>query len=448
MNKKQLISDIFKAGAEAGMTEMETYISGSESFEVRISKQEIDGYEIASNSGLGFRGFYEGKIGYSYTEKIAPDSVERLVKGAIENAQINDNEDDDVIFSGSEKYTPVNNLNPDLEKITEKEKIDFAKAMEKTALDMDPRVIASQYCMLGTGTGTSMLSNTKGLELTDTGNYAYAILMVLATDGKNYSSGFDFIIDNDFTKFSVKKMADKAVGMALDLLDAKPIPSGEYKIVLDGMVSANLLGAVSSIFSARSVQKNLSMLKGLINKQVASDCVTLVDDPFLKGGRGTASFDGEGVATIYKEIISQGVLKSYFHNLKSAAKDNVESTGNASRGSYKSTIGISPTNFYFKPGEKTIDELFSEVGNGLYIVELEGMHSGFNPISGDFSLPAKGYMIEDGKKTKSVNQITVSGNYYEALKKIEGFASDLKFSMGGGTGSPTLVIKELAVAGE
>ncbi len=448
MNKKQLINDIFTAGAAAGMTDMEVYISEGEVFEVRISRQEIDGYELAANAGLGFRGFYKGKIGYSYTEKISKESVSILIKGAIENAEINDNEDDDVIFSGSEKYTPVDNLNPELEKVTEREKIEFAMAMEKTALEMDPRVKASQYCMLGTGTGTSMLSNTKGLELVDSGNYAYAILMVLAAEGEIYSSGFDFIIDNDFSKFNVKKIAEKAVGMALDLLDAKPIESGDYKIILDGMVSANLLSAVSSIFSARSIQKNLSLLKGKLNEKIASDCVTLVDDPFLKGGRGTASFDGEGVATIYKEIISKGELKSYLYNLKSAGKDGVESTGNASRGSYKSTIGISATNFYFKPGEKTVDELIAGVDKGLYIVELEGMHSGFNPISGDFSLPAKGYLVENGKKTMAVNQITVSGNYYDALKAIEGFASDLKFGMGGGTGSPTLMIKELAVAGK
>lgn len=448
MNKKQLINDIFKAGTAAGMEDMEVYISEGEVFEVRVSKQEIDGYEIAGNSGLGFRGFYNGKIGYSYTEKIAADSVTTLVKDAIENAEINDNEDDDVIFEGSEKYTPVDNLNPELDKVTEREKIDFALAMEKTALDMDPRIKASQYCMLGSGSGTSMLANTKGLELTDSGNYAYAILMVLASEEDRFSSGYDFIISNDFTKFNVRKMAEKAVGMALDLLDAKPVESGDYKIVLDGMVSADLLGAVSSIFSARSVQKGLSLLKGKLNEAIASECVTLVDDPFLKGGRGTASFDGEGAATIYKNIIDEGVLKTYLHNLKSAGKDGVGTTGNASRGSYKSTIGIAPTNFYFKQGEKSVDEMIAGIEKGLFIVELEGMHSGFNPISGDFSLPAKGYLIENGKKTQAVNQITVSGNYYDALKKIEEFASDLKFSMGGGTGSPTMMIEKLAVAGE
>lgn len=448
MNRKQLTSDIFKAGTAAGMTDMEVYISEGEVFEVRISRQEIDGYELADNKGLGFRGFYNGKIGYSYTEKISEDSVKLLVKGAIENAEINDNTDDDVIFAGSEKYTPVDNVNPELESITEKQKIDFALSLEKKALAMDPRIKASQYCMFGTGSGTSYLSNTKGLDLNSSGNYAYAILMVLAAENDVYSSGFDFIIDNDFSKFDADKIAGKAVGMAIDFLDAKPVKSGSYEILIDGMVSANLLASVSGIFSARAVQKNLSLLKGKLGEKIASDCVTLVDDPFLKGGTKTASFDGEGVATKYKAIIENGILKTYLHNLKSSVKDGVESTGNASRGSYKSTIGISASNFYFKSGSKSVDELILGIEKGLYIVELEGMHSGFNPTSGDFSLPAKGYLIENGKKVRAVNQITVSGNYYDVLKSITALASDLKFALGGGTGSPSMIAGEMAVAGE
>lgn len=448
MNKKQLISNIFKAGSDAGMADMEVYISEGEVFEVKVSRQEIDGYKLAATSGLGFRGFYNGKIGYSYTEKIADDSIDFLIRGAIENAEINDNDDNDVIFEGSKKYTPVDNVNDELEKITEKQKIEFTMTLEKKALESDPRIKASQYCMMGTGSGTSLISNTKGLDLTDKGNYAYAILMVLAAEGDIYSSGYDFLIDNDFSKFDVDKMAKTAVNMALDFLDAKPVKSGDYKIILDGMVSADLLATVSSIFSARAVQKNLSLLKGKLNEKVAADCINLVDDPFLKGGTGTASFDGEGVATKYKNIIEKGVLKTYLHNLKSAGRDSVESTGNASRGSYKSTIGISSTNFYFEPGEKSVDELISEMENGIHIVELEGMHSGFNPISGDFSLPAKGYLVENGKKVHAVNQITVSGNYYDSLKNITNVASDLKFAMGGGTGSPSVLIEKLAVAGE
>ncbi|MFO7612193.1 MAG: TldD/PmbA family protein [Clostridia bacterium] len=448
MEIKKLTGEIFTAGSHAGMEDMEVYISEGEVFEVKVSKAEIDGYKLADNSGLGFRGFYNGKIGYSYTEKVSADSIDLLVRGAIENAEINDGKDEEFIFGGSPAYTPVDNVNAGLETVTEKQKIDFALEMERKALAMDKRIKASQYCMLGTGSETSILANTKGLELMDKGNHAFALLMVLAEENGVFSSGYDFIIDNDFSKFSIESLSGNSVGMALDFLKAAPVKSGDYEIILDGMVSADLLSSITSIFSARSVQKGLSRLKGKLGQKVASDCVTLVDDPFLKGGTGTASFDGEGVATVYKSIIENGVLKTYLHNLKSSAREGIPSTGNASRGSYKSTIGISPTNMYFSKGAKTADDLIKQVKKGIQIVELEGMHSGFNPISGDFSLPAKGYLVEDGVKSRTVNQITVSGNYYDMLLDIKEAASDLRFSMGGGTGSPTLLIKGLSVAGE
>lgn len=448
MKYRVLADKIFKAGKEAGMGDMEVYISAGEEFEVKIARGEIDGYKLADNAGLGFRGFYNGKMGYSYTEKIADDSIGILINGAIENAEINDSEDQDYIFEGSKEYTTVNNLNPQLDAITEKQKIDFAIEMEKKALESDERIKASQYCMLGTGSYSSELFNTKGLSLSDEGNYAYAILMVLAEQNGVYSSGYDFIIDNDFTKFNTDRMAEKAVKRAIDLLDAKPVKSGDYTVILDGMASAGLLGAVSSIFSARAVHKNLSLLRGKLGEKVAADCVTLVDDPFFKGGTSTSSFDGEGVATKYKNVIENGKLKTFLYNLKSAQKDNIESTGNASRGSYKSTIGISPTNMYFKPGERKLDEMITDVDKGLYLVDLDGIHSGFNPISGDFSLGAKGYLVENGKISRSVNQITISGNYYKMLMDTEEFASELRFGMGGGIGSPSVRIKGLSVAGD
>ena len=448
MKYKEIAEKIFKAGKEAGLGDMEVYVSRGEEFEVKINRSEIDGYKLADSAGLGLRGFYNGKIGYSYTEKISDDSIPLLIKGVLENAEVNDSKDQDYIFEGSEKYTPVNNMNTELDKITEKQKIDFAIEMEKKALEMDSRIKASQYCMLGTGYSSAELFNTKGLALSDEGNYAYVILMVLAEENGVYSSGYDFVIDNDFSKFNTDSLAKNAVKRAVDLLDAKPVKSGEYEVILDGMSSAGLLGAVSSIFSARAVHKNLSLLKGKLGEKVAADCVTLVDDPFFKGGTSTSSFDGEGVATKYKHIIEEGQLKTFLYNLKSAAKDKVDSTGNASRGSYKSTIGISPSNMYFKPGERSLEDIIASMDKGLYLVDLDGIHSGFNPISGDFSLGAKGYLVEDGKIAQSVNQITISGNYYELLMNIKEFASELKFGMGGGIGSPPVRISKLAVAGE
>ena len=138
------------------------------------------------------------------------------------------------------------------------------------------------------------------------------------------------------------------------------------------------------------------------------------------------------------------------HNLKTSGKDGVESTGNASRGSYKSSIGISPSNLYVEKGDKDLDEMIREMDNGILIIDLQGLHSGLNSLSGDFSLSCYGYMIEGGKKARPVNQITVSGNFFDMINKIEEIGSDLRFGLPSDAyiGSPSIKIESLSIAGK
>ncbi|MBN2852107.1 MAG: TldD/PmbA family protein [Clostridia bacterium] len=443
---KALIEKLFEQAKDKGITEMEAYFREGESFSVNVFKGSIEDYKLSTSMGLGFRGFYHGKIGYSYTEKVAEDSIESLIRDVIGNASVNDNEDDDVIFEGAEEYQEVITYNEKLDEVTEKAKIDFAMEMDSKAYAHDSRVKVCQACVFSSGTSNTILMNNKGLYLSEKSNGASSYIVVTAADGEEMSTGVDFMVSNDFTRYNAVKMAHKAVEEATRMLHAKPVKTGEYKIVLDPVVSADMLSTIQSMFSARAVQKGVSMLKGKLNSKVASVCVTIVDDPFLKDGMGSASFDGEGVPTKFKKLIENGVLTTYLYNLKTAKKDGVTTTGNASRESYKSTIGIAPSNLYIQKGEKTFEEVIAYVGDGLYLTDLDGMHSGFNTISGDFSLGAKGFIIENGVLSRPVNQITVSGNYFDVMKKIEMVGSDLKFTFGS-VGSPSIVIESLPVTG-
>jgi len=214
--------------------------------------------------------------------------------------------------------------------------------------------------------------------------------------------------------------------------------------------AAEILEAFSSVFSAERVQKNLSLLKDKLHEKIASEIITLVDNPYMDKGYASSAFDSEGVPTKEKNIIEKGVLNTYLHNLKTALKDGVDSTGNASRSSYKSSIGISPTNMYIEPGEKKLDALINGVEEGLMITDVQGLHAGLNPISGDFSLSAQGFLIQKGEIKEPVNQITISGNFLEMLKNVEEVGKDLRFGLPSNAyiGSPSLKIKNLDVAGE
>jgi PmbA protein len=450
MDMKSLFDKIFLEGNKQGMKDMELYYAGGSSLSLKVFEKQLDGYSLSQSEGLSLRGIYNNKMGYSYTEKVDESSIELLVKGAMENALIIDSDDEETIYEGSKEYKKVNNFNESLENVQETEKIKFVKELEEEAYKIDKRITSVETCVYGDGYGETIMSNTKGLYLHEKSNIAYTYVAVVAKVDEDIKTGMAFRTGNDFSKFDPKEIAAEAVDEAVSLLGAKSIKSGQYNVIIRNTAAADLLEAFTGIFSAESVQKNLSLLKGKINEKIGSDKLTLIDDPFMKDGLASKSFDGEGAACKCKNVIDKGVLKTYLHNLKTAKKDGVETSGNASKGSYKSSIGISPSNFYIERGDKTLDELIQSIDKGILITELQGLHSGLNAISGDFSLASLGFEIENGKIKRPVEQITVAGNYFELLKNIEEVGTDLRFGLPGGAyiGSPSLKIRNLAIAGE
>lgn len=450
MDIKVLTEKIFQKGKAQGIGDMEVYYSAGSSLSLKVFEKELDGYSLSESEGLSLRGVYNGKMGYSYTERVDESSIDLLIKNVIENATVIDSEDEEFIYEGSKEYKNVNTFNPGLEKISEAEKIHFVKQLEEEAFKSDKRITSVEDCVYGDGYGETVLSNTKGLYLHDKSNIAYTYVVVVAKDGDDIKTGMAYRTGNDFTRFNASEIANEAAREALSLLGAKTVKSGDYPVVIRNNAAADLLEAFTGIFSAENVQKNLSLLKGKLNQQIGSEKFTLIDDPFMQEGLASKSFDGEGAACKYKKVIDKGVLKTYFHNLKTSKKDGIETTGNASKGSYKASVGISPSNFYVEKGSKTLDEIIAGMKSGIMITELQGLHSGLNSISGDFSLAALGYEIKEGKIAGPVEQITVAGNYFEMLKNIEEVGSDLKFGLPGEAyiGSPSLKIKKLAIAGE
>ena len=447
---KSLIDKIFIEGKNNGLKDMEVYYSTGSSLSLKVFQKELDGYSLSESEGLSLRGIYKGKMGYSYTEKVDETSIDQLVRDVAENATIIDSDDEEIIFEGSKDYKKVDSFNPDLSNVSEEEKIQFVKSLEEEAFKLDERIASVEVCAYGDGYGETIMSNTKGLYLQDKNNIAYTYIVVVAKEGEDIKTGMAYRTGNDFSKFNAEEIAKEAVNEALALLGANSVKSGDYNIIIRNSAAADLLEAFTGIFSAEAVQKNLSLLKGKIDEKIASDKFTLIDDPYMDGGLASKSFDGEGVACKYKKIVDKGVLKTYFHNLKTAKKDGIETTGNASKGSYKSSINIAPSNFYVEKGERSLDEMIASVEKGIMITELQGLHSGLNSVSGDFSLAALGFLIEGGKISRPVEQITVAGNYFEMLKNIEETGSDLKFGLPGEAyiGSPSLRIKNLSVAGE
>ena len=441
---------VFAAGTRSGLGEMEIYVSRSENFRVRVFQKEIDDYSLSVEQGVGFRADYRGKVGYAYVETLDEESVNVLVEGAKANAQIIDSDDEIQFFAGSPAYPDVSTYDETLNRVSPQEKIEFTKALEAEAFAADPRVSMVNWAMTGSAQSEVHIANTKGLDQHFIRNGAYSFVSAVAREKDAVKTAARFFVDHDWRRFDAKKLAQEAVHEATSLLGATSLESGNYRALLRHDVANDLLATFSSVFSAEAVQKGLSLLGGKMGQQIASPLVNITDDPLLSNMGASRPFDGEGVAARTKKVVEQGQLTTFLHNLKTAKKDGIASTGNASRASFKSPVGISPTNFFIESGGTEYVDLVKKLGDGIIIIDVQGLHSGANPVSGDFSLGAYGYLVEKGQIVRAVEQITVAGNFFRLLESVEEIGADLEFGslgQGGHFGSPSLLIRELSIAG-
>ena len=444
MEKNIFIDKLFKKASLKGIDEFEIYFLSNLNTSIKIYQGKIENFSNNQNQGISFRGMINGKMGYSYSESLENEDIDFLINEVIENANCIESLDKQFIYGEKANYTDtityssaIENLDTDLVK-------DFLIKMEEYALSIDERVKKVNFCSFDMGSGEKIIKNSKGLELHSKENICYTYISVIAEENGVVKTGSHFQLGRDFSKFDYKKLSETAVKRALNKFETITLTEVPKTCVIENLAFSSLLGAMSNIFSAEAVQKNISKLKGKLNKAVASQSVTLVDDPFLKDGLANSSFDDEGVPTLYKEIIQGGILKTYLYNLKTAYKDGVLSAGNGIKGSYKGTVGISSFNLYIKPSDKSFDKMIENIKEGIFITDFAGLHSGLNTISGDFSLAGEGFYIKDGKINRPLNQITISGNFFELLKNIKDIANDIKFSFSS-VGSPSLVVEGLRV---
>ena len=438
-----------ETAAALGIGEYEMYYMEDDSQSVSAMEGEIQEFSSDVTGGVTFRCKVNGKMGYCSTEQLSAEEAERIVKAAAENAAAIETEEESFIFAGSPHYEATDASCTEPAPVGEM--TDLALSLYRAALAADSRVQPSSSAEVSQGRTTIRLINSAGLDLSRTGSLQIAFQSAIVREGTEQYDSYE-PAEGPFGEVDVQKTAGTAVQKALDQIAGEPVPSGNYPVVFENTCFANLLMAFSGVFSAKNAQQGLSLLTGKEGEKIASDIVTLTDDPFLPGHQ--AAFDGEGVATARKNVIENGVFKTLLYNLQTAKKAGRETTGNASRASYYAPVDIAPFNFYVQPGSATAEEIWKTAaseGTALLITELAGLHAGLNPITGDFSLMAGGYRLEDGKKTSWVNGITVSGNFYELLKKISAVGSDLKFGFPMGTtriGSPSVYCGLMPIAGK
>lgn len=447
MELELFVDSLFKKASEAGFSEYEVYYVDRESLGISVYKEEVEKYNLNNSAGLSFRGKLGDRIGYSYTEILDEDAIDMLVKKAKENVSAIENNDIQFIYEGDKEYKEISTYYEALENLAPDKLINIAINMEKEAKKYCNKVESFSGCAISYSSGKYGIINSKGLNLKNKSNLLTAYVVPIVKDGENMYDGCGYVVAKSLDEIDPAKIAKMGVDEALSKIGATSIPAGNYKVIINNEAMVSLLSTFAGIFSGDAVQKGLSLLKGKEGEIIASDIVNLVDDPHLKDGLASVAFDDEGVATVKTYLIQDGKLNTLLHNLKTANKAGVKSTGNGFKASYASPISVSPTNFYIEPGVNSLEEMTKKIDKGLIITDLAGLHSGANSITGDFSLAAKGFYIENGVKTHPVEQITVAGNFFTLLTDIEEVGNDLKFPMSS-VGSPSIMIKELSIAGE
>ena len=434
----------FALAKEAGIEEAELYIGESYSLSFSLFHSEVDNYSSNKSMTILARGIINGKFGTANCDSWSNAHAKYLVDEIVANAKVIENEDPAFIFEGSPKYKKVNTFNKELGNISIDEKMKKLFELEKAIKEGDPRVIEVGGVEYSESAESVTIMNSKGLKLAQKSNYFVYIGQAVAKEGSQVKSGYELFLENDFSKFDVKKLAKEVVENTVNQLGGEACESSTYKAVLSPDVVKSFLSFYIGNADAEDVQKRSSLFIGKLGQKIASKKITVEDKP-LQRNVFARWFDDEGVATYNKAIIKNGVLMTYLYNLTTAAKDGVKSTGNGSRGGSK----MSTSTFFLelKPGKKSQEELFQEVGDGVYITDVQGLHAGLNPQSGNFSLQSTGFLIKNGKKERALDVITVSGNLMNVFQDVLEVGSDQRV-FPSGIACSSLLIKKIVVSGK
>jgi len=439
---------IRQAAAEAGITEYEIYYAEGESAEVETLLKEVDKFATAKASGICFRCIVDGKMGYASTERMEKEEACRIVAAAKENASLLEVEEEVFLSDGKEEY-------PVLEKterpsVSAKDLIETAVSIQEDLFAKGELVSEGSQSSTGTVSGKIGIYNSKGVDLYESYRFDIAVSVAILQKEQQMYYGFDYALGS-LKDMDTKALSENAYRQSMDTIGAKPVKTGRYHVILKNRQMQALLSHFSTVFSADEAQKGMSLLKGKEGSRIASDAVTIIDNPMFEGGMIWRSFDDEGVAARKKMVVENGVLNTLLYDLRTAAKAGKASTGNGIKADYDAPVEVMPTQMYLQPGEDTLEELLDFAGTGLVITQLNGMHAGADTTSGDFSLNASGYYFENGQRRFPVNQITVAGNFYEVLKSIKKAADDMEMGIPHGSttiGAPSVLVADMSVAGE
>ena len=423
LEKDQMLSlaeNTVKIALKKGAAEAEAYVYEGQATNVGIEQGQITKSNRIIDRGIGVRVAVNKAVGFAYTNIIdGQNTIEDTVLKALSAARASKPDPDWNGFPEKKPYAVAEKTyDRKILELHSEDLVNIASSMLDAAVNVNKRVFPIEG---GAGAAylSSAIANSKGVAAFDRGTIMECSLATVAKEKNRVTPVcFEFNAERAYDVDPVW-VGKEAARLAVSALKTKRIKTETTKLVLTQVALQELLHyTLINAVKADNVQRNQSPFKGRIGEKVASENVTIYDDGLFPGGLRTWAFDGEGGPHQKTALIEKGVLRGFLYDNYTAKKESLESTGNAARAGYLSTPSIEATNFRITPGNKTPDELMSEVDDGLIIYYLQGAHSS-NPVSGEFSVVATpAWKIRKGEIVHSTRGVMLAGNIFEALKNV------------------------------
>jgi PmbA protein len=438
------------ADAARGSEAVEAYVSRMRETGVKVHDANVESLVVAERAGVGVRVVVDGRQGFAWAGSLDDAVIDEAVAAARDNAEFATPDVDLGLVTpeeaGSAAAVELDLWRDDVSSTDTADKVALALEAEAATRAADAKVRAVESASYGDAALEAAIATSTGVEASARRTSCSVASFALAGEGSETRTGYGFSAGRAFGDLDVDVAARDAAERSVRLLGAQQPLSSKLPVVLDPLVTRSLLAIIGAALGGEAVVKGRSMFVGRAGEEVAAPDVTLTDDPTDADSFGASTHDSEGVPTRRVDLIVDGVLRGFLHNVYTGRRAGSGTTGSAVRGGYSSTPGVGARALSLTPGTKAQPELFAAAGDALYVQSVSGLHSGTNPVSGDFSVGAEGLMLRDGTFAEPVREMTIASTLPRMLHDIVEVGADLTWLPGGGSGM-TLLVDGMTIGG-
>jgi PmbA protein len=437
------------AGAAQSGEQVEAYVIRSRETEVEVFGGDVESLTTAVIEGIGVRVVADHRQGYAWAGSLDAEVVEETLRDARDNASFGEPDEWYALAAPADlngvTATSLDLWRAELADVPTDVKVRIALDLERATKAADPRIRNVESSSYGDSLTEAALANSLGVESAQRRTTCSASAGAIADDGTGAQTAYGFVAGRSLADLDLDQVPRDAATRACRLLGARPIPGRRIPVILDPLVTRSVLGVLSSAFNGESVLKGRSLFAGREGELIGATRVTLLDDPTDPRSLGAATHDSEGVPTRPTTLIDAGVLRGFLQNVYTGHRSGVGTTGSAVRG-YTSTPGVGVRSLRLAPGDHSPEEIMASVPEALYVQSVSGLHSGTNPVSGDFSVGAEGLMVRNGEFAEPVREVTVASTLQRMLLDIADVGADLTFLPGSVAGM-TVLLSDMTLSG-